>query len=262
MRYLKTTTILLTAGFALMAGSVAHATTIEELILDAGGGVTATIDVDDLGFVSCSGPGCGSLNFPTTIIPHHQLVATSKAPGSFGGFTVSVTGNGGAEVSSPTLQNLTQSNVLFTGSGPATFSTSFTDTGYCVTNTPGFPGGGCFGGAFRLDMTTNPDTSVGATSTTTFAAFVSPGTTIPAGMLINGPAGTTLIGLDAVAETRGNPNGTGGSLTSTTVTTFPHAGGVLTTFTISSAAIPEPSTFAFFGLATGLAVFKLRRRKV
>jgi hypothetical protein len=269
MQYLKTITKTMTvlAGFALAAGTVAHASpitppgTIEQLIVDANNGHSAEFDVDALGIVSCFGD-CSVFNFAATITPHTDLAVATKTGSTLGGFDVSVTGRGGASVVPPALQNLTQGNVLdIHGATSGSFTTIFTDTGYCTTNTPGFPGGTCFGSTFTLGMTNLPDLPTEAAASTMFAAFVSPGTTIPAGMLVNAPAGTTIPGLGSVSLTAANPNGSGGSLTTETFTTFPVKGSVQTTFTIST-AVPEPSTFAFFGIAAGLVGFKLRRRKV
>ncbi len=71
-----------------------------------------------------------------------------------------------------------------------------------------------------------------------------------------------MTGLGATAGFYANPIGSNsGSLSLVTQTNFPVSGSILTTFSVSEVATPEPSTFAMFGLA-GLAIaFKFRNRK-
>ena len=277
MRLTKTTIVLL-AGFALMAGPVAFASpitppgTVEQLAITSSSGAYAELDVDAIGFVTCldlsAGADCGTLSFLPFIAPHTDLAVTTKPLLNFGGFIVSVTGRGGASATAPTLQNLADTN-NFVGPAAGTFTTLFTDTDYC-----GAPGvtGGCFGPKFTMQMTNNPDPLSIPTASTTFSAFVSPGSTIPAGSLINTPAGTTVVGCCGFLAVAANPIGsTSGSLSTEAVTTFPGAGSVQTTFNIGTGGtvvgghgftlVPEPSSFALFGIAAGFVALKLRRRK-
>jgi len=274
MRFLKTkTTIIILAGFALMAGPVAFASpitppgTIEQLAISTSTGSYAELDVDAIGFVTCldntAGADCGTLSFLPFIAPHTDLQVQTKPLANFGGFLVSVTGRGGAAATAPTLQNLSDTNNLTSlVGGPASFTTLFTDTDYC--GDPGGTTGGCFGGKFVLQMTNNPDAIKIPTASTTFAAFVSAGATIPAGTLINAPAGTTVNGCCGTTVTAMNPiASTSGSLSSEAVTSFPAAGSVLTKFNIGTmGSVPEPSSFALFGIASGFVALKLRRRKL
>jgi len=270
MRFLETkTTIIILAGFALMAAPAAFASpitppgTVEQLAITSSSGSYAELDVDAIGFVTCldmsAGADCSTLNFLPFIAPHTDLAVTTKPLLNFGGFIVSVTGRGGASATAPTLQNLADTNNLI-ALGAGSFTTLFTDTDYC-----GAPGltGGCFGSNFTLQMTNNPDPLKIPNASTTFAAFVSAGATIPAGSLINTPAGTTVVGCCGTMVIAANPIGsTSGSLSSEAVTTFPGAGSVQTTLNIGTTGfVPEPSTFALFGIAAGFVGLKLRRRK-
>ena len=171
MRFLKTkTTVVLLAGFGFIAGSVARASTIEQLFLDAqtSAGVSvasATIEVSDLGIVTCTGT-CGGLVFASSITPHETLLVTGK----LGQFTVGATGVGGLSAFYPTLQNLNQIDAASTGAG--NLVAFFTDTDYCLG------AGGCFGPQFILSVSTVNDTRI-STSSTDFAAFVDGGNAIP-----------------------------------------------------------------------------------
>jgi hypothetical protein len=234
------------AGFAFM-GSLAHGSTIEQLFFDAGGGTTATIDVDNLGFVTCTGT-CGGIIAPASISPH----ATLQVTGKLGQFTINATGVGSFSAIAPTLQNLNQIEAASSGAG--TLFTSFTDTSYCLS------GSGCFGPQFVISVSTVNNTAI-KTSTTTFASFADAGNAVPAGSLIGSFAGLTGLA-DAAAGIFANPVGTSGSLTSTTSIHFTGKGSVQANLQISSIPIPEPSFLGLFGIVTGCLVFKLRGRKV
>src|SRR4051812_45328826 len=94
------------AGFSLIGATIARANIVEQLDLDAGGANQASIQVDDLGFVSCIGV-CGGLS--TTLSPtgaHGTLIVT----GDLGQFTIGATAKGGLDAKIPTLQNLNQIN--------------------------------------------------------------------------------------------------------------------------------------------------------
>ena len=116
---------VLFAGLFIMTASQALAVVKTELFLDAGGGTTATVDVSDLGIVTCTGT-CGGLVFPSFLAPHTTLMVT----GSLGQFTIDATGVGGLNASAPTLQDLNQIEAASTG--PGTLFSEFTDTDYCM----------------------------------------------------------------------------------------------------------------------------------
>jgi hypothetical protein len=241
------------AGFAWLTASLGHASTIEQLFFDAGGGTTATINVDNLGFVTCSGT-CGGIIAPASITPHTTLQVT----GTLGQFTLNATGVGGATAIAPTLQNLNQIEAASSGAG--TLLTSFTDTDYFCPPT------GCFGSTFIISVSTTNNTGIAA-STTTFAAFADAGNGIPAGTLIGTFAPLTGLA-DADAGSFANLVGGTGSLTSTTSIHFTGKGAVQANMQISSVGptthttTPEPSSLALFGMMTGCVVYKLRGRKV
>jgi len=251
MRFLKTkTTVVLLAGFGFIAGSVARASTIEQLFLDAqtSAGVSvasATIEVSDLGIVTCTGT-CGGLVFASSITPHETLLVTGK----LGQFTVGATGVGGLSAFYPTLQNLNQIDAASTGAG--NLVAFFTDTDYCLG------AGGCFGPQFILSVSTVNDTRI-STSSTDFAAFVDGGNAIPAGNLVGSFAGLTGLAA-AQSGTFANPVGDSGSLSTATVIHFTGKGSVQANLQIST-IVPEPSSFALFGIAAGFVAMKLRRRK-
>src|SRR6476659_6440262 len=162
------------AAFAWIATSEAYASTVEQLILDDTAGNSASIDVDDLGFTSCSGTGtgCGGLTIPASITPHSTLLVF----GALGQFTLQVTGVGGASALYPNLQNLTQISAASLTTG--TLNAFFTDTDYCLG------GGGCFGDIFNVSMTNNPDTAI-VGSSTTFAVQMDKFNGVPAGTLVS-----------------------------------------------------------------------------
>ena len=253
MRRFRLALTVVFAGFASLTASVAQASTIEQLFFDAGGGTTATINVDNLGLVTCSGT-CGGIVAPASITPHTTLQVT----GTLGQFTLNATGVGGATAIAPTLQNLNQIEAASSGAG--TLLTSFTDTDYFCPPT------GCFGSTFIISVSTVNDTKI-ATSTTTFASFVNAANGIPAGTLIGSFAPLTGLA-DADSGSFANPVGATGSISSTTSIHFTGSGTVQANLQISTlgptthTTTPEPSSLALFGIMTGCVVYKLRGRKV
>ncbi len=229
-----------------MTASQALAVVKTELFLDAGSGTTATIDVSDLGIVTCTGT-CGGLVFPSFLAPHTTLEVT----GSLAQFIIDATGVGGVSADFPTLQDLNQIEAASTGSG--TLFTEFTDTDYCLG------GGSCLGSQFVLSASTVNDTAIAA-STTTFAGFADASDAVPAGTLIG--AFMNLTGLsDDASGTFANPIGTSGSLSSAADLSFTGVGRIQANFQISSAtSVPEPTSILLLGTLVGLAALKVRRK--
>lgn len=230
-----------------MTASQAFAVVKTELFLDAGGGTTATIDVSDLGIVTCTGT-CGGLTFPAFLAPHTELLVE----GMLGQFTIDATGVGGLAATAPTLQDLNQIEGASTGAG--TLFTEFTDTDYCMG------GGHCLGSQFVLSASTVNDTGIAA-STTDFAAFADASDAVPAGTLIGAFLGLTGLS-DAASGMFANPIGTSGSLSTATSMMFTGAGDIQANFQISSATTttPEPTSIILFGSLVGLAALKFRRK--
>jgi hypothetical protein len=237
-------------GFSFMAATAARAATIvEQLDLDAGGANQATITVDDLGFVNCTG-NCGGLS--STLSPtgaHGTLIVT----GTLGQFTIGATGVGGLDAKAPTLQNFNQINASSTGAG--TLIARFTDTDYCMG------AGGCFGSNFLLGVSHTTDSQIQG-STIDFSAFGDTGNTIPAGTLI-GSFMLTGISNGTSGNFANMLGGNGGSLSSLQVMNFSGVGTIQSNMSISTAAVvPEPSTLLLFGVGIGLVgISKIRRRK-
>ncbi len=238
--------LVLLSGLFIMTASQALAVVKTELFLDAGGGTTATVDVSDLGIVTCTGT-CGGLVFPAFLAPHTTLEVT----GSLAQFTINATGVGGLNASLPTLQDLNQIEAASTG--PGTLFTEFTDTDYCTG------GEGCEGFDFVLSASTVNDTAIAA-STTDFAAFADGSNAVPAGTLIGAFLGLTGLS-DSASGTFANPVGTSGSLSSAASLNFSGVGRIQANFQISSvASVPEPASIMLFGTLVGLAALKVRRK--
>jgi hypothetical protein len=242
-------TILGVAACCLLLAAQANAAILTEMFINAGT-TDATIDVDELGTVTCSGD-CGTLVFPAALTPHTTLLVT----GTIGQFKINATGVGGADATGLALQDLNQ--IEASSSGAGTLAVQFTDTDYCT----GVGGGHCFGSDFVFSASTVNDRDVQG-STTDFAAFIDGSNAVPAGTLVGSFAGLTGLA-DSRKGTFANPNGSSGSLTSATLITFTGTGRVQANMAISSTVptgIPEPGTMALFGLAAGLVAVKVRRR--
>jgi hypothetical protein len=244
---MKRQQLILLAGLLFMTASQAVAVVKTELFLDAGGGTTATVDVSDLGIVTCTGT-CGGLVFPSFLAPHTTLLVT----GTLGQFTIGATGVGGLDASAPTLQDLNQ--IEASSSGAGTLFTEFTDTDYCLAG-----GGDCFGSEFVLSASTVNDTGISA-STTDFAAFGDASDAVPAGTLIGDFLGLTGLS-DSASGIFANPVGSSGSLSSAASLTFTGTGRIQANFQISSLTpVPEPTSFLPFGTLVGLVALKVGRK--
>jgi hypothetical protein len=207
------------AGLTFIALSAAHASTIQQLFLDAGSGTTATIDVDNLGVVTCTG-SCGGLMTLPVITPH----GTIQVSGTLGQFDINITGFGGVSAINPTLQNLNQTMAARTGAG--SLFARFTDTDYCIG------GGGCFAPKFVISASIVNDLGI-RSSTTDVSAFGSFSNITPADTLIGSFSGLTGLAGSA-ANTFANPVGIGGSLTTATLIHFSGAGRVQVNSQIST----------------------------
>ena len=229
--------------FALLP--VAQAASITELSLDAGGGITADLLVDQLGIVTCIG-ACGSLTFDPVITPHGTLNLT----GTIGQFTLTtVTGVGGAGVTAPALLNLTQNDATSTGAG--TLTVLFSDTGYTNLRS-----------TMQLSVQSNPDNAIVA-STVTGQALIDPANTLGGGMVFDSFA---LSGVDSYVNSTPNAIASG-SLTAITQLNFSGTGHIQSTFTISNfgpivhGTVPEPATLSLAGGAL-LLIGLLGRKKL
>jgi len=239
---------VLFAGLLFMTASQAVAVVKTELFLDDGAAIngTATIDVSDLGIVTCTG-ACAGLIFPAFLAPHTTLLVT----GTIGQFTIDATGVGGVSAISPTLQDLNQIETSSSGSG--TLFAEFTDTDYCLG------AGGCFGNEFVLSASTVNDTAIAA-STTNFAAFADASDAVPAGTLIGDFLGLTGLA-DSTAGIFANPIGTSGSLSSAVQLNFTGSGRIQANFQISSLnTVPEPASILLLSTLLGLAALKVGRK--
>jgi hypothetical protein len=235
------------AGCALMLMSVPQmfAAIETQLFLDAGGGVTATIDVNTGNVVTCSDTGGGCLGLIFTSTADH---GTLQVTGTLGTFTINATGKGELDTIDPTKQNLNQIEVQNAG-GAGTLIAIFTDTDYVA-----------LGSQFILAASTTIDSQI-ATSTVDFSGLGSAANSVPAGTLIGSFLGLT--GNSASASgTFANPIGATGSLTTNTVLNFSGAGAIQANFTISTAGtqVPEPASISLLGTVLLFGTFVARRK--
>jgi hypothetical protein len=220
---------------------LAHSASITELFLDAGGGTTADLLVDQIGSVTCAG-SCGGLSFASSITPHGTLGVT----GTLGQFTLTtVSGVGRSSLAAPAVLNLTQ-NEASTGAG--TLTVRFSDTGY--TNLLS---------TFNLSVQSNPDHSINA-STVTGATLIDAADTLGGGSSFDS---FSLSGVDTYVNATPNAIASG-SLTAITQLHFSGRGHIQSTFTISNfgpvvRGVPEPMSLSIAGAAL-LALGIWRRR--
>ena len=243
-------TVLVVSGFCLLLASQMSAATISELTIDAGGGTTADLLVDQLGAVTCSG-SCGGLTFTPVITPHGALNVT----GTIGVFTLAtLAGVGGVGVAPPALLNLTQNDATSRGAG--TLTISYSDTDY------GLGGGNAWGSQFNISVQSNPDFAIVASSVTGLA-LADAANTLGGGSIIDGPF--TIVGVNSHVATVPNITSSNtGSLTAITQLNFSGSGHIQSTFTISSmgsGSVPEPGTVGLLGLGAGVFFLKLRRKR-
>jgi PEP-CTERM motif len=237
---------LVITGFCLLLASQMSAATVSELTIDAGGGTTADLTVDQIGFVTCSG-ACGGLTFASAIIPHDTLNVT----GTIGRFNLTtLAGVGGLGVIPPALLNLTQNDATSRGAG--TLTISYSDTDY------GIGGGNAWGSQFNISVQSNPDFAI-VDSTVTGLALADAANTLGGGSIIDGPF--TILGVNSHVATVPNNVGSTGSLTAITQLNFSGSGHIQSTFTISSSGVPEPGTVSLLGLGAGVFALKLRGKR-
>jgi len=232
-------TIPALAVLALAYAPQMHATVADELVLDDGVGDVATVAVDTLCKITCSG-ACGTLLYSTVFTGAHQEI---NVQGHLGQFNINATAYGGGDSQLPTLQDLNQINATSTGAGKLT--STFTDTDYTDMNP-----------ILNIADSNVSDQQI-ASSTVTFAAFTDGGNAIPAGTQVYT---NTLTGESDSNGAGGalatNPNSPDGSLTSQTVLNFTGDGKIQANISIANVLVPEPASIVLLGsLVLGLAGF-------
>jgi hypothetical protein len=234
-----TLSVVLLCGAAFLSS----AATITEMSLNAGGGITADLLVDNTGAVTCTGT-CGGLNFASAITPHGTLNVT----GTLGQFTLTtISGVGVASLVPPTVLNLTQNEATSQHAG--TLTVGFSDTGYSL-----------LGSTFNLSAQANPDHQING-STVTGEALIDPSNALMAGAPFDS---FSLSGVDTYVNSTANAI-PGGSLTAITQLNFSGKGHIQSTFTLSNfgptvhGTTPEPGTWGLM-LSAGLVAVALRRK--
>lgn len=243
MRNLLTLAVLA----VLLAVPSVQAAVTEELVLDAGGGVTATITVTTGSVLNCVGTlgGCLGLTSQTITFGDHGELHVG---GTIGGFRVSVTGNGQDNSTLPTLQTFNQIDAQSI-SGAGTLISRFTVLDYTT-----------LADNFKIAVSGVDDTQIND-SKTSFAAYVSGTNANPATDLIG--QFLTLTGDSFnTSGTFASPiaGDSTGSLTSLVTLAFSGAGQLQANLTISNVAVPEPASIFLLGTAVlGLATLVRKR---
>jgi hypothetical protein len=229
-------TVTAMAVVGLAFSSQLFAAVDEELVISDGNAAgMATITYDPtLGTpLVCVGGGCAALNITNIGGDHGNIEAVTKNFGGFDGYTIDITGEGGAGSILPELQNLDQINADRTVGGGGTLTTIFTDTDYTD-----------FGASFSLSVSGTNGNGI-TSSKSSFEAYVSTANTIPASSLIGEFLNDTGASYNN-SQSFANPQSSSGSLTAETVLSFSGEGTMQATFSIAN-AVPEPASIVFLG---------------
>jgi hypothetical protein len=232
-------TVAATAALVLACTPRMEAAALTVLTLDAGGGITASIDETG----ACTG-SCANLTI-TVDGAHGTITAKTKKNTDFGGYVINATGVGGDDSFLPTLQNLNQIEADSLNAGGGTLTATFTDTHY-PNMSP----------LLHVADSQTTNTQID-TSTIKFSVFTDVGNAIPAGTQIE--TDTQSGDSTAFSGNFANPNLTG-SLTTQTVMAFTGVGAIQANITVANVIVPEPAGIVLMG-TTLLAVSALIRRK-
>ena len=188
-----------------------EAATVSQVLIQTGGGQSATVTADAVGTLACAG-ACGGLIFSGAGGGH----GTIQINGSIGQFKLNIVAVGRNNLGDA-LANLQQINTATGGAG--TLAVQFTDTGYTALN------------RFIIGAATVNDTGL-VDSTTDFTFATSPFNAIPANVTVAFFRGLTALS-DSALEFLRAPF-THGSLTVGTVMQFTRRGALQASASIST----------------------------
>lgn len=230
--------IMLGGLLAAMCGSLALATTTDELMIKSGG-LTATIT--DNG--TCTGTGCGSLVGDTNSSAGEDAVF-----GTINGWAISITGASNSPGFNPAGLDVTSFTAVCTSggcTGTSTLEIEFSDKNFNVpTPLEGF-------------ATSYTNTQTGsATTTTSASAFFS--------NLNTRFTETSLIGTNTFAGNGAGVHSTGpvapGTYSLTLDETFSSDGATTFKGDANITAVPEPLSILLLGTVLCLSAYAFRRR--